>query len=146
MAEEFALDARLAADTATVAAWPLCELRLMREARWLWLILVPRAAEAAEIFDLAAGQQAQLMAEISAAAAALKQATGCDKVNIGALGNIVRQLHIHIIARNAGDAAWPGPVWGQGARQNLPPAAETRRLNLLRPLLARAAANWDKRD
>jgi len=141
MPDKFTLDEQLAADSVFVAALPLGDIRLMREQRWFWLLLVPRLAGAVEFFDLTAGQQAQLGRETGFAAKKLQQAAApCEKINIGALGNNVRQLHIHIIARQQGDAGWPGPVWGRGARQDLPPAAEQARLAALQPLLAQARA------
>lgn len=82
-----------------------------------WLVVVPRLAGAQELHQLAAPDQAQLYKEISHVAGVLQTETGCEKINIGALGNSVRQLHIHIVARNMADANWPGPVWGYGRRQ-----------------------------
>lgn len=118
----FALDPRLQADTRHVAMLPLCELRLMDDARYPWLVLVPRRAGMVEVADLAEADQAQLWREANQAAAALRAVAPCDKLNLGALGNIVRQLHLHVVARTQGDAAWPGPVWGCGAA--VPHAAE----------------------
>jgi diadenosine tetraphosphate (Ap4A) HIT family hydrolase len=110
----FALDPRLAADTCPVASLALCDVRLMNDARYPWLILVPRRAGLVELTDLHADEQAVLWQEVNRAAAALRAAAPCDKLNLGALGNIVRQLHVHVVARVEGDAAWPGPVWGHG--------------------------------
>lgn len=110
----FALDPRLAADTRPVASLPLCDVRLMNDARHPWLILVPRRAGLVEIADLHDDEQAVLWQEVNRAAAALRAVAPCDKLNLGALGNIVRQLHVHVVARIEGDAAWPGPVWGHG--------------------------------
>ncbi|HZY34617.1 MAG TPA: HIT family protein [Rhodanobacter sp.] len=110
----FALDPRLAADTRPVASLPLCDVLLMNDARYPWLILVPRRAGLVEITDLYADEQAVLWQEVNRAVAALRAAAPCDKLNLGALGNIVRQLHVHVVARVEGDAAWPGPVWGHG--------------------------------
>lgn len=118
----FALDPRLDADTRHVTTLPLCELRLMDDARYPWLVLVPRRAGMTEIADLAESEQAQLWREANQAAAALRAVAPCDKLNLGALGNIVRQLHLHVVARTEGDAAWPGPVWGNGVA--LPYAAD----------------------
>jgi len=112
---EFVLDARLAKDTVAVCDWPLSRVLLMNDARYPWLVLAPRRANAVEIFDLAEADQVQLWREATHAAELLKTATGCRKTNIGALGNIVSQLHVHVVARVEGDAAWPGPVWGVGA-------------------------------
>ena len=132
----FALDPRLQADTHPVAMLPLCELRLMDDARYPWLILVPRRAGMTEIADLTESEQAQLWREANQAAAALRALAPCDKLNLGALGNIVRQLHLHVVARTEGDAAWPGPVWGSGAA--VPYAADVlaARLAALRQRLA----------
>jgi diadenosine tetraphosphate (Ap4A) HIT family hydrolase len=110
----FALDPRLAADTRPVASLPLCDVLLMNDARYPWLILVPRRAGLVEIADLRDDEQAMLWQEVNRAAAALRAVAPCDKLNLGALGNIVRQLHVHVVARIEGDAAWPGPVWGNG--------------------------------
>jgi len=110
----FALDPRLAADTRPVASLPLCNVLLMNDARYPWLILVPRRAGLVEIADLRDDEQAMLWQEVNRAAAALRAVAPCDKLNLGALGNIVRQLHVHVVARVEGDAAWPGPVWGNG--------------------------------
>lgn len=112
---DFQLDPRLAADTAELGQLPLCHAALMRDARYPWLILIPRRAAMREIVDLTARERAQLMDEITLCSKAMQQLFAPDKLNVGVLGNIVSQLHIHIIARNAGDAAWPGPVWGHGA-------------------------------
>jgi diadenosine tetraphosphate (Ap4A) HIT family hydrolase len=124
---DFALDPQLAADTIAVAALPLSAVRLMRDANYPWLILVPRRADVAEIVDLEESDRVQLMAEISLASGALREeATACDKLNVAALGNMVRQLHVHVIARRIGDAAWPRPVWGVvPARKYAPGEAES---------------------
>lgn len=115
--EQFVLDQRLKADTFLVAKLGLCELRLMDDKRWPWLILVPRRANLIEMHDMTPLDQTMLTFEAGIVSQALKKATSCDKVNLGALGNIVRQLHFHVIARNEGDAGWPGPVWGHGNRE-----------------------------
>ena len=113
----FQLDPRLQADTQQVIALPLCDVLLMKDARFAWLILVPRRPGCSELLDLPEDLRRQLWREIDQAAAALRAAAPCDKLNVGALGNIVRQLHVHVVARQVGDAAWPGPVWGSGAAQ-----------------------------
>lgn len=110
----FELDPRLAADTAFIADWKLSRLLLMDDARFPWLILVPRRTCACELDDLTNDDQAELTAEINQAMGLLREITPQDKLNVGALGNIVRQLHVHVVARRGGDAAWPGPVWGCG--------------------------------
>ena len=110
----FVLHERLAADTAPVAELPLCSARLMNDSRWPWLILVPRRAGAVEVHALDDADQVQLMREIAQASRALEAACSPDKINVGALGNMVPQLHVHVIARTRDDEAWPGPVWGVG--------------------------------
>lgn len=111
----FLLDPRLAADTRPVAQLDLCEVRLMDDARFAWLVLVPQRAGLVETADLTPSERTLLWHEVERAGAALRTAAPCDKLNLGALGNIVRQLHVHVVARRMGDAAWPGPVWGSGA-------------------------------
>jgi diadenosine tetraphosphate (Ap4A) HIT family hydrolase len=113
----FALDPRLAADTLEIGDFTLSRVRLMNDARFPWLILVPRRASLTEIVDLDRRERALLMEEIALASEALRALPDVDKINVGALGNIVRQLHLHIVARRIGDAAWPGPVWGAGMAQ-----------------------------
>jgi diadenosine tetraphosphate (Ap4A) HIT family hydrolase len=114
MTDGFALDPRLSADTVPAFRLALSDVLLMNDARFPWLILVPRRHNMAEIIDLEGADRARLMDEIALAATALKAVTGCHKLNVGALGNAVRQLHVHVIARNTDDAAWPRPVWGVG--------------------------------
>ena len=108
----FSLDPRLAADTLFAAQFPLGEVRGMNGVRYPWLVAVPRVPGAVELFGLAPGDADQVWAEIQALGTLVAGLPGVDKVNIGALGNMVRQLHIHIIGRNDNDPAWPGPVWG----------------------------------
>ncbi|WP_413206875.1 HIT domain-containing protein [Rhodospirillum sp. A1_3_36] len=131
----FELDPRLEADSHAVTQWPLCQVRLMDDARYPWLILVPRRASAVEPFDLDEVDQTQLWQEANRAGAILKTETGAAKINIAAIGNIVSQLHIHVIARKPGDAAWPGPVWGQGQAERLDHAALAETLTGLRAKL-----------
>ncbi|MBD7921541.1 MULTISPECIES: HIT domain-containing protein [Xanthomonas] len=116
---DFALDPRLQADSAFVADGPLSQVRLMDDARFPWLLLVPRVAGASEWIDLDGAQQRLLLAEINQLSQLLRGEPGVHKLNIGALGNIVRQLHVHLVGRHEGDAAWPGPVWGSGTAQRL---------------------------
>jgi diadenosine tetraphosphate (Ap4A) HIT family hydrolase len=113
----FELDRRLEGDSEPVIWLGLCELRLMDEERWPWLVLVPQRPGIEEIHDLTPLDQAMLTFETNMVSQALKKVTGCHKINLGALGNIVRQLHMHVVARFEDDAGWPGPVWGQGIRQ-----------------------------
>lgn len=131
----FELHPRLAADTLTVGRLPLCRLQLMNDARYPWLILVPERAGLREIHQLPPAERAQLIEEISACSQALEAVSRADKINVGALGNLVPQLHVHVIARRAGDAAWPGPVWGQGVAEPWDEAARSALLAALRERL-----------
>jgi len=108
----FTLHPRLAADTTILGDLPLCRVLLSKEALGPWLILVPRKSNLTEIHHLPQDEQFQLMQESSAVATLLEADYQADKINIGALGNLVPQLHIHHIARFQSDIAWPGPVWG----------------------------------
>ena len=117
MAGAFELDARLENDSILLGSIGLCQLRLMNDSRWPWLILVPQRAGIAEVFDLQPLDQAMLTFETNHVAEVLKRICSADKINIAAIGNIVRQLHVHIIARYENDTNWPGPVWGHGQRQ-----------------------------
>ena len=108
----FGLHPQLAQDTVAIGDLNLSRLLLNRDANYPWLLLVPRRAGLTEIIDLDTTAQAQLMAEIANVSAALRDITQCDKLNVAALGNMVPQLHVHIIARRKSDVAWPRPVWG----------------------------------
>ncbi|MET3600322.1 diadenosine tetraphosphate (Ap4A) HIT family hydrolase [Martelella mangrovi] len=108
------LDERLETESAAIATLGLSQLRLMRDGRWPWLLLVPQRAGVSEVFELAPLDQTMLTFETNEVAKALKQVTGADKINIAAIGNQVRQLHVHVVARFEGDANWPGPIWGYG--------------------------------
>ncbi len=124
MSGAFTLDPRLKAESFPLGRLDLCEARLFNDARFPWLIVVPARAGLVEIIDLDAAGQQCLMREVALAAAVLRTATRCHKLNVAALGNQVRQLHVHVIARFETDAAWPNPVWGRGARvPYAPPAA-----------------------
>jgi len=114
----WSLHPQLAKDTIPVGDLALSHVLLADDANYPWLILVPRRAGVSEIIDLEENEQVQLLGEIAAAARVLKDVTKCDKLNIAALGNVVAQLHVHVIARAHGDPAWPKPVWGA-----VPPAA-----------------------
>lgn len=131
----FALDPRLGADTRLVASLPLCDVRLMNDARYAWLVLVPRRGDLIEIADLNDADQAALWQEVNLATRALRAVAPCDKLNLGALGNIVKQLHVHLVARCEGDPAWPGPVWGHGKAQRYKEVALHERLAALRDAL-----------
>lgn len=114
---DFQLDERIVRDSDLLTKIGLCELRLMKDSRWPWLMLVPQRPGASEIFDLTPLDQTMLTFETTLVAEALKTVTGATKINVAALGNTVRQLHVHVIARSEGDANWPGPVWGFGTAE-----------------------------
>lgn len=116
MTDGFSLASRLEADSHFLTDWPLCQVRLMDDARFPWLVLVPRRGGLEEWGELNPEDSARLAEEIGKAGRVLTQMFRPTKVNVGALGNIVRQMHVHVIARFDTDAAWPGPVWGQGTR------------------------------
>jgi diadenosine tetraphosphate (Ap4A) HIT family hydrolase len=105
------LDPLLARDTVAIGEMPLCRVLLIKDATYPWLLLVPRRPGATELTDLDTIEQAQLISEVAHASRSLKALTWCDKINVASLGNVVAQLHIHVIARSRGDAAWPKPVW-----------------------------------
>lgn len=111
----FQLHQRLAADTHSLGYSRLCEIRLMNDSTWPWLILVPAVAGIREIYQLQHGQQLRLMEESSALSEGMMEIFSGDKMNVAALGNMVPQLHLHHIVRFEGDPAWPGPVWGKRA-------------------------------
>ena len=108
----WSLHPQLKKDTIDIGDLPLSKVLVIRDANYPWLLLVPRRPDVVEIIDLDEVAQAQLMTEVSRAARALKEITKCDKLNIAALGNMVPQLHVHVIARRTSDVAWPRPVWG----------------------------------
>lgn len=110
----FELDARLAADTQVLAEWPLCRVLLMNDQRFPWVVLVPRFVGMREFHDVPAEHKAQFQAEIDRASLSLQALTKAHKMNVAALGNMVPQLHVHVVARFDGDDAWPAPVWGVG--------------------------------
>ena len=137
MSQEFELHERLAADTFLLGRTRLCEVRLMNEKTWPWVILVPAVAGIREIYELSEGQQQRLMTESSTLSRAMMEAFSGDKMNVAALGNMVPQLHIHHIVRFEGDPAWPGPVWGAQAPVPYPEDELARVKQVLEPVLAR---------
>jgi diadenosine tetraphosphate (Ap4A) HIT family hydrolase len=130
--DAFVLDPRLAADGPAVGDLPLCHVRLVEDRRFFWVSLTPRRVAMSEVFDLDAEDRLRLMEEVALVSQVLKDITACVKLNIAALGNMVPQLHIHIIARNPGDAAWPGVVFGAGAREPLSALERQSRLEAMR--------------
>lgn len=132
---DFLLDPRLAADSLFIADGPLSQIRLMDDARYPWLLLVPRVADIAEWIELDGNQQRLLLAEVNQAGKLVHAEPGVEKLNIGALGNVVRQFHVHLVGRHAGDPAWPGPVWGNGTALRFPAAEREARIEAWRQRL-----------
>jgi diadenosine tetraphosphate (Ap4A) HIT family hydrolase len=130
----WSLHPQLKQDTETVGDLTLSRLLISNDANYPWLLLVPRRPGASEIIDLDAADQRQLMTEIAMVSQALKAVTACDKLNVAAIGNMVPQLHVHVVARRRDDASWPKPVWGAaparpwdaGARERLVAAVRSK--------------------
>jgi diadenosine tetraphosphate (Ap4A) HIT family hydrolase len=125
------LDPKLEADSHPVASLALCDVRLMDDANYPWLVLVPRVAEMRELVDLSGTQQQRLLDEIGQASRALQALFRPHKLNVAALGNVVAQLHVHVIARQLDDPAWPAPVWGRVEARSYEPEALVERVRLL---------------
>ena len=138
MESAYHLHPQLAADSHPLANLALCELRLIDDANYPWLVLVPRVADAVELIDLGREQRRQLTDEIDFASRLLRAAVRPDKLNVAALGNVVPQLHVHVVARNTGDIAWPGPVWGHAPASRYGPEALVERISMLLQGLADA--------
>ena len=134
----FQLDSRLAADTIPVGDLALSSVLLLNDARFPWFVLVPGIDGASEITDLSEEQAVQLMQEIRIATRVMMELSKPDKVNVGALGNIVAQLHVHVIGRFRSDPAWPGPVWGHGSRTPYPDHAASALIERAATLFAAA--------
>jgi diadenosine tetraphosphate (Ap4A) HIT family hydrolase len=132
----FDLHPQLAKDGLFLADWPLCRVLRMNDRTYPWLILVPRLAGAREIVDLSEADQQTLMGEIARASAALKRLRRPHKLNVAALGNMVPQLHVHVIGRNENDPAWPKPVWGVVAANPFPPLEAEMEIAAWREILA----------
>lgn len=109
---DFTVDPVITGLTRVLADWPLCRVFLYNDSRYQWGLLVPRRPGAVEMCDLTAEDQQQLMAEIVKLSNLIRPLPGVEKLNVGNLGNMVTQLHVHVIGRFKGDPAWPGPVWG----------------------------------
>ena len=135
----FVLHPRLMADTAVIVDWSLSRVLLMNDRRFPWVVLVPRRPNAIELFDLDAASRATLSNEIARAAERLKDWArtrgGSDKMNVGAIGNLVPQLHVHVVSRRRGDALWPGTVWGAGQGEHYGAAELMRVVSELRDAL-----------
>lgn len=113
----FALDSRLQQDCLVIGDFPLCRLLLMNDSNYPWFILVPRREEVSELFQLDADDQRQLWQETTLLAETLKDIFAADKMNVATLGNVVSQLHMHVVVRRRDDASWPAPVWGRHPAQ-----------------------------
>jgi diadenosine tetraphosphate (Ap4A) HIT family hydrolase len=129
---QWSLHPQLDQDTETIGDLPLSRLLVSNDANYPWLLLVPRRPGASEIVDLDEADQRQLMTEIARVSWALKAVTPCDKLNIAAIGNMVPQLHVHIVARRHNDAAWPRPVWGTAPARAYDPSERERLAAALR--------------
>ena len=128
---DFAVDPALLALTHHAVDWPLGRVFLHDDARYAWCILVPRRPGLVEIADLAPEDQAQLMQEIVRLSNGVRGMANVEKINVGALGNIVPQLHVHVVGRRRGDPAWPGQVWGHSPPQRHDPADLAAKLELV---------------
>ena len=135
-ATHYALHPQLANDTHPLANLALCELRLMDDANYPWLVLVPRIVDARELIELDAGQRRTLTDEIDQASRLLSRTFQPFKLNVAALGNLVPQLHVHVIGRYEDDPAWPAPVWGRVAARPYSPEALVERITRLQAGLA----------
>jgi len=138
-AETFSLDPRLAGDAHVVGDFELSRVLMMDDARFPWLILVPRHPGVRELIELPRDEQHALLDEINRCSHVLHALFKPDKLNVAALGNVVPQLHVHIVARHKNDAAWPRPVWGVGEREPFAVPARSARLAALRTALRIAA-------
>lgn len=134
-ATHWALHPQLASDSHPIAAFALCELRLMDDSNYPWLVLVPRVPDASELIDLDTPQQALLMQEIGRVSRVLQTLFRPHKLNVAALGNVVPQLHVHVIARQLDDPAWPTPVWGRVQARAYEPEALVARVRQLQATL-----------
>jgi diadenosine tetraphosphate (Ap4A) HIT family hydrolase len=132
----FELHPVLAADTLPVTSLDVAELLLMNDARFPWCILVPRLVGLSEWHHLPADARLPFMQEIDVVSRALLELPGITKINVGALGNRVAQLHVHVLGRHPEDAAWPGPVWGFGTPEPYQEKAARARLSHLRARMA----------
>ncbi len=136
--DAFALDPRLAADTVPVGDLPLARVLLMDDARFPWLILVPRRPALSELTDLAPEDAVTLWQEVRITVGVMQALAKPDKVNVAALGNVVAQMHVHVVGRFRSDPAWPGPVWGHGERRPYPAHARAQLLERAGALFAAA--------
>ena len=134
----FVLDTRIENDSAFICDWPLSHVRLSKNSAFPWVILIPREEGVTEIIDLSENNQTQLLNEMRAASYVMRRQFSPTKLNIANLGNIVSQLHVHVVARFDTDAAWPGPIWNSGV--NVPHSEESlkKMIETLAPLFESA--------
>ena len=136
---EFDLYPALERDTTQILDLPLCRVLLMEDARFPWLILVPRQHGLREFHEVTGQDAIQLHDEIALTSRALLDLTGAYKINVAALGNMVPQLHVHVIARNQDDEAWPGPVWQSGVAVPYADITRSDRIELLKDAITQPA-------
>jgi diadenosine tetraphosphate (Ap4A) HIT family hydrolase len=137
----FALDSRLEQSSTHVINLELCQVRLHHNAAFPWILLIPNQAGFFEILELSSTDQLLLMQEIVVASQVLQTVFHPTKLNVAALGNIVPQLHVHIIARYADDAAWPNPVWNSGIHTDYTPEEKTERVTQLQDVFLQKASS-----
>ena len=125
---EFHPDPAFETGSVAAAEWPLCHVRLQDDARFPWLILIPRVEGAVELADLSAEQRATLMEETVRAGDLVRRLGPVEKLNVGAIGNVTSQLHVHVVGRRRDDGLWPDPVWGRGPAVPYDPAERARLL------------------
>lgn len=138
MSTDFTLAPRLQAETAAIGDLALCSVLLMDDSRFPWLILVPRRGGLSELTDLTPEDSATLMQEIRLAAGVMQTLSKPDKLNVAALGNMVAQLHVHVIGRFRSDPAWPSPIWGVGTAKPYPAHARAQLIERAGALFAAA--------
>lgn len=142
--KDFSLHPQLIADARTLGDFSLSRLLLMDDARYPWLILVPRRVDLLEICDLSDRDQQQLMLELSVVMRRVRETLTPDKLNVAAIGNLVPQLHLHVVARFIGDAHWPRPVWGLGEAMPYSAAARAARIRELSPKTLPGFSPWEQ--
>ena len=116
---QFVVDAPFEAGSVFAADWPLCQVRLQDDGRFPWLILIPRVEGAVELEDLSVAQRATLMEETVRAGALVRRLGAVEKLNVGAIGNVTAQLHVHVVGRRRDDGLWPDPIWGRPGTRRL---------------------------
>ncbi len=135
MEKDFSLDPRLEESSVLITSLSLCQIRLSLNATWPWIILIPQRANVSEISDLSAADAHRLMNEICHCSQKLASYVPCDKINVAALGNIVAQLHVHIVARQINDAQWPHPIWGTPHHNTYTAAQQREAISQLQRIL-----------